>query len=95
MNYCNIELTILFYKFYYKNETFKDKFKNTLPRNERNTALLVVMGQPVFAHISNFDLPIIIHHFYPIFGSIRSIFGVLETQILQIHYIQGCEEKSA
>ena len=46
MNYCNIELTILFYKFYYKNQTFKDKFKNTLPRNERNTALLVVMGRP-------------------------------------------------
>ena len=46
MNYCNIELTILFYKFYYKNKTFKDKFKNTLPRNERNTALLVVMGRP-------------------------------------------------
>ena len=47
MNYCNIKLTILFYKFYYKNQTFKDKFKNTLPRNERNTALLVVMGRPV------------------------------------------------
>ena len=46
MNYCNIKLTILFYKFYYKNQTFKDKFKNTLPRNERNTALLVVMGRP-------------------------------------------------
>ena len=46
MNYCNIELAILFYKFYHKNKTVKDKFKNTLPRNERNTALLVVMGRP-------------------------------------------------
>ena len=46
MNYCIIELTMLFYKFYFRNQTFKNKFKNTWPQNERNTALLVVMDRP-------------------------------------------------
>ena len=37
-----------------------------------------------FGHMPNIDLPIMIHHFYPIVGSTRCISGVLGTQIWQI-----------